>query len=191
MVSRICICYILWLGKKEEPFFIKIYVYLFILSKGVETSVICETDGRWGRQVRLPYWPITSSLNHSTLCYLQYPLNTSSASRPGLLNRRPLRATAPSRAFSLTASWLSLWPPLSPTLSTGGRPTGDSSNQRGALSVCKLALTLAFTVSNGLNCRGHLHILFQNAHFWLDLGIFFRLFTQVHLWLMAWSRVNM
>ena len=29
---------------------------------------------------------------------------------------------------------------------------------------CKLALTLAFTDSNWINCRGHLNILFHNTH---------------------------
>ena len=77
-----------------------------------------------------PYWPITSSLDQNTLCYLQDPLSTSSASRPGLLNQRPLRATTPCEAFSLTVSCL---------------------------------LTLAFTVTNWLNCHGHLHISFLNA----------------------------
>ena len=33
-----------------------------------------------------------------------------------------------------------------------------------SLLICKLALTLAFTTTNWLNCRGHLHILFHNAH---------------------------
>ena len=63
---------------------------------------------------------------------------------------------------------------LSPTLSTGGH-----SSQWGAFTDCKLVLTLAFTVSNWLNCHGHLHILFHNAHFRLDHVIFFYLFTQV------------
>ena len=40
-------------GKKEEHFFIKMYIYiyirLFILLKGVEASVLCETDGDMDR----------------------------------------------------------------------------------------------------------------------------------------------
>ena len=67
-------------------------------------------------------------------------------------------------AFSVTASWLWLWPSLPPTLSTGGRPNGGSSPQRGALTDGKLALTLAFAVPNWLNCCGHLHISFHKAH---------------------------
>ena len=65
--------------------------------------------------------------------------------------------------LSVTASWVWLWPSLSPTVSTGSHPTGGSSLQRGAFTDCKLALTLAFTASNWLNCHGHLHILFHNA----------------------------
>ena len=57
-------------------------------------------------------------------------------------------ATGPTGTLSVTASWLWLWPSLSPTLSTGG-----SSSQRGVLTDCKLALTLAFTVTNCLNWR--------------------------------------
>ena len=78
------------------------YIRLFILSKGVEASVVCETDGRGGRRDRLLYWPITS-LDHSMLCYLQDPLSTYSASRPGLLNRRPGMVHRPQRAHS---QWL-------------------------------------------------------------------------------------
>ena len=48
----------------------------------------CVRQTNVGRQDRLLYWPITSSFDHSTLCYLQDPLTFSSASRPGLLNRR-------------------------------------------------------------------------------------------------------
>ena len=61
-----------------------IRISLFIFSKGVEASVVCETDGRGrvGEQDRLPYRPIIS-LDHSMLGYLQDPLSTSSASRPG------------------------------------------------------------------------------------------------------------
>ena len=35
---------------------------------------------------------------------------------------------------------------------------------RGAFTDCNLALILAFTASNWLNCHGQLHILFYNAH---------------------------
>ena len=55
-------------------------------------------------------------------------------------------------------------PSLTPTLSTEGHPTGGCILQWGALTDCKLARIPAFTASNWLNCRGHLHILFHNAH---------------------------
>ena len=45
--------------------------------KGVEASVVWETDGQrqtdGERQDRFLYWPITSSLDHSTQYYLQDP----------------------------------------------------------------------------------------------------------------------
>ena len=133
-----------------------VYIFLFFWKELKLLWLVRQMDGR--RQDRLLNLPITSSLDHSTLCSLQDPLSTSSISQLGLPNQRPLRATAPSGVFSLTASCLSLWPSLSPTDSTGGR-----SPQWDALTDCKLALTLAFTASNWLNCCGHLHVLFHNA----------------------------
>ena len=253
--------------------------YSFVMSWNL--CCVIQTDG-W-KQDRFPYWPKTSSLDHSTLCYLQDPLNTS-ATQPGLLNQWMLRATAPSGAFSLTA-WLSLWPSLSPTVSTEGRSTGGSSPQLGVLTDCTglywdphclqlsqleatqleaaapswvfsptaLAFTETLTVSNCLNwrqqppagCSHRLHwpllrpslsptvstgghpiggsspkrVLSLTANWlwlWPSLSptdlistgiciyyfitptcfrlnhlIFFRLFTQVHHWLTARSRVNM
>ena len=73
-----------WWGKKEEHFFIGIYTSFYSFARGWN---FCGLWDRW-TQDRLLYWPITSSLDHSALCYLQDPLSTSSASRPGLLNRR-------------------------------------------------------------------------------------------------------
>ena len=91
------------------------YVFLFF-RKGFKL-LWCVRQRGVRRQVRFWYWPITSSLDHSTLCYLQDPLSTS-ASRPGLLNWRPLWIIASSGVFLLTASWFSLWPSLFPTNST-------------------------------------------------------------------------
>ena len=120
-------------------------------------------DGRGKRQDRLLYWPITSSLDHSTLCYL--PLSTSSASRSGLLNRRPGMGHRPQQVcsqwlqagFDSGLHFLKLFQLEAAQLEA-------AAPQWGALTDCKLALTLAFTVSNWLNCCGHLHILFHNAH---------------------------
>ena len=86
------------------------------------------------------------------------PLSTSSTSRLGLLNWRPLRAVALSGVFSLTTSWLSLWPSLSPTDST-------------AAGIC-------------------IYYFIMPTYLRLD-HMNFCLFTQVHLWLTARSRVNM
>ena len=125
-----------------------IFVFLFFRKELKLLWFVRQTDG--GDKDRLLYWPLASSLDHSTLCYLRNPLSTSSASRPGLLNQRPgighrpqrehsqwlqagfdsglhclqlsqleaaqLDAAAPSGTLSLTATWLSLWPSLSPQL---------------------------------------------------------------------------
>ena len=64
-------------NNEGQHFFLRIYMSFY-------SFVLCETDV--GRKDRLLYWPITSSLDHSTLCYLQDPLSTSSASQAGLLN---------------------------------------------------------------------------------------------------------
>ena len=118
----------------------------------------------WGKRLtetgtdkdRLLYWPITS-LDHSTLCYLQ--------------------------------DIFELLPHLCRGFSSGG--CGGPLASAGALTDCKLALTLVFT-ANWLNSCGHLHVLFHNAHL---LSIrsqgLLSFFSRVHLWLTARSRVNM
>ena len=180
----IYLCCIPWWGKKEEQHFFKRIYMSFYWS--------WSFYGLWDRrtQVRLPYRPIIS-LEHSTQCYLKDPLSTSSACRSGLLNWRPGMSHRPQWAHSqwLQACFDSGLHCLQ--LLTGGCSIGGSGPQWGALTDCKLALSLAFTVPNWLICRGHLHILFHTPHFWLDHMIFFCLFTQVHLWLTAWSRINM
>ena len=108
--------YCVW-SNEGQYFFIRIYKSFYSCARGWSFCGGWETDE--GRQDRFLYWPITSSIDHSTLCYLQDPRSTS-ASSPGFYNRRP---------------------------GMGHRPRG------GDLSDCKLALTLAFTVSNFLNWR--------------------------------------
>ena len=150
-----------------------------------------QTDAGWEvlRQDKLLYWPITSSLDHSTLRYLQDPLS-SSASWPRLLNRRPGMGHRPQQAHSqwlqtafdsaftdslnlrlpnwrqqpsggtLTdCNWLSLWPSLPPTDTT-------------ATGIC-------------------IYYFIMPTYSRLDHMIFFSLFIQVRLWLTAQSRVNM
>ena len=82
-------CYILAVDvmKEETLLFKNKYVFLFF-RKGLKL-LCCVRQRDVGRQDRFLYWPMTSSLDHSTLCYLQDPLSTSSVSRPGFLNRRP------------------------------------------------------------------------------------------------------
>ena len=165
------------------------YIRLFILSKGIEASVVCETDGQG--ETRLI--AILTQLLLTTLCYLQDQLSTSSASRPELLYWRPgmshrplqahsqwlqagfdsglhcrqlsqmeatqLEAAALSGVLSLTADWLLLWRSLHPTDST-------------AAGIC-------------------IYYFIMPTDFRLDHMIFIHLFTQVHLWLTARSKVSM
>ena len=107
-----------------------------------------------------------------------------------LLNRRSLRATAPSEAFSLTANWVSLWPSLSPTLNWRP-PNWRQQPPAGRSHWLQTGFYSGFHSLQMTQLHGHRHLLFHNAHFRLDHVIFFRLFTQVHLWLTACSRVNM
>ena len=153
-----------WGSNEGQHFFIRIYIYIYTsfysFVRGWSICIVWETNCNKDRLRQVdPYWPITSFLDHSTLCYLQDPLSTSTASWPGLLNRRPLRATAPSGSFSLTVNWLWLCPSLSPTDST-------------AKGIC-------------------IYYFITSLHFRQDHMTLFRLFTQVHLWLTALSRVNM
>ena len=118
----------------------------------------------------------------------------------------------------MTASWLWLWPSLFPILNwrppnrrqepsegrshwlqTGSHSglhciqisTGGSSPHRGALTDCKLALTLTFTDPTTLTVAGiSIYYYITPTYFRLDHMIFFHLFTQVHLWLTAQSRDN-
>ena len=77
----------------------------------------CWVWERQGNKDRLLYWPITSSLDHTYWVIFKTPLSISSASRLGVLNWRPLRASTPNKALSMATSWLWLWlrPSLTPT----------------------------------------------------------------------------
>ena len=68
---------------------------LFILSKGVKAFVVRD---RWIErdEYRLLYWPITSYLDHTTLCYL-----------PGLTSSLPTRRTKPVLAGGRASGFLS------------------------------------------------------------------------------------
>ena len=102
-----------------------ILVCLFIFSKRVEASVVCETDGQKETRTdldRFLYWPILTNnlhkrntrrsyIDHSMLCYLQDPLSTSFCFSVMVAQ---LEVAAPSGALSLSA-WLSLSPSLFPT----------------------------------------------------------------------------
>ena len=139
---------------EEQHFVIRMYTSFYSFER---SWWLCGLwDRRTGADKTLLYWPITSSLDPSTLRNLQDPFRTSD-SRPGL-------PQAPAGALSVNASWLWLWPLLSPTLSIGGHLIGGSSLQWGALTDWKVALTLIFTASNWLNFHRHRHILFHNVH---------------------------
>ena len=63
-----------WSGKREEHhFFLKMYLSPFIIERGWSFCGVWETDGDRDRLDRFLYWPITSSFDYSTLCYLQEP----------------------------------------------------------------------------------------------------------------------
>ena len=64
--------------------------------------------------------------------------------------------------------------------------TGGSSSQRGALTDCKLALTLAFTAPTDSTAASIcIYYFITPTYFRWDHLIFFRLFTQVYVWLTA------
>ena len=171
-------------SNEGQHFFIRIYVFLFFQNKLKLLWFVRQTDGV-GRQDRLPYWPITSSLDHSTLCYLQDPLSTS-ASRPGLLNRRPGIGYRPQRERS---QWLQAGFDSAP-------PDSNSLNWRQQPSVGR-SHWLQTGSHSGLHCLQLtaagicIYYFLTPTYFQLDHMIVFHLFTQVHLWLMAWSRVIM
>ena len=85
----------IWMKNDHNSLFKNIYVFLFFRKELKLLWFVRQMDVVAGRQDRLLYWPITSSLDHSTLCYLQDPLSTPSASRSGLLNRRPGKGHRP------------------------------------------------------------------------------------------------
>ena len=138
--------------RRTTPLY-KMYPSFLFFRKGLKLLLcVRQTDGM--RQDGLLYWPIKSS--HSTLCYRQDPLSTSSASQPGLLNRRP-------HCLQQLPAVRSHYRLHCLQLSTEGHPTGDSRPQRGAFTNCNW-LWLRPSLSPTLNCRGHQHILFHNAH---------------------------
>ena len=131
-----------------------IYVFLFFRKELKLLWFVRQMDS--GTQDRLLYWPITS-LDYSMLCYLQDPLSTSSASRPGLLNQRPgmghnsLQAGSHSGLHCLQLSQLEANQLEAAALS-------------GVLSLTATGSHSGFhCLPNWLNCCRHLHILFHNA----------------------------
>ena len=152
-----------------------------------------QTDWGGWRQDRLLYWPITSSLDHSMLCYLQDPLSTSSTSQTGLPNQMPGIGHRPQQTGVLSDCKLALTLlSLTPTLSTGGCPNGSSNPQRGALTDCKwLSLRPSLPPTDSTAMGICIYYFITPTYFRLDHMIFFHLFTQVRFWLTAQSRVNM
>ena len=170
-----------------------IYIFLFFRKELKLLWFMRQTNGRGGgRQDRLLYWPITSSLDHSTLCYLQDPLSTS-ASRPGLLNRRPGMGHRPQGACS---QWLragfyfGLYSLQLPQLEATQLEAAVLS---WALSVTEnwLSLWPSLPPTDSTVVGICIYYFKTPTYFRLDHMIFFRLFTQVPLWLTARSRVNM
>ena len=155
------LCYVQFMlysgwNNEGQHFIIRIYTSFYSFERS--WSLCGLWDRRMGVRIqdKLLYWPITSFLFFKT--HLALLLLGQGCSTGGLV-----WATSPSgRALSDCKLWFWSW--LPPTHSAGGRPTRGSCPQGATLTDCKLALTLAFTVFNWLNCRGHLHILFHNTH---------------------------
>ena len=125
--------------------------------------MVYETYRRGG-QDRLLYWPLTSSLDHSTLCYLQETLSTSSASQPGLLNRRPGmdHGTPQVRTQWLQAGFDSAF---TGSNSLNWRPPNWRQQPLARRSHWQQTGSHSgLHCSNLLNCRRQQHILFHNAH---------------------------
>ena len=72
-------------------------IFLFYSFKRGQIPVVYEREGR-----------ITSSLDQTTLYYDQVPTYISSASRLGLLNRKPVRVSTPPTTGALSDSKLDL-----------------------------------------------------------------------------------
>ena len=94
-VEELMLYTVMW---EEGHFFIRIFTSFYSFKRS--WSFCGLWDRQWGwRHDRLLYWPITSSLDHSTLRYLQDPLSTS-ASRPGLLIQHSDMGHRPQRVCS-------------------------------------------------------------------------------------------
>ena len=152
----------------------------------------CVKQTDVGRHDIFSYWAITSSLDHSTLCYLQDLLSTSLASRPVLLKRRPLRETPPNcRVLLLTVTGSHSGfhcLQLSQLEANHRRPPPS-----GALSPTANRLWLWPSLSpTDLTATGIcIYYFITSTCFRVDNVVFFRLFTHVSLWLTARSKVNM
>ena len=90
-----------WMKNDHNSLYKNIYIFLFFCKVLMLLCYVRQTDVV--RQDRLLYWPVTSSLDHSTQCYLQDPLCPSSASQPELLNQRPGMGHRPKQMYS---QWL-------------------------------------------------------------------------------------
>ena len=77
-------CYILVEGRTTTLLYKNVYVFLFI-RKRLRLLRCVRDRRRRGKLVRLLYWPLTSSLDHSSPCFFQVP--TWHFFSTGLLNR--------------------------------------------------------------------------------------------------------
>ena len=182
-----------WRKKEKQHFFIKIYSSFYSFERSWSFCGLWDRRTGRGRQDRLLYWPLTSSLDHSTLCYFQDPLSTSSASRTGLLKRRPSMGPRPQRTRS---QWLQAgfdsglhYPQLSQLEVTQLEVEALS----GALTLTANWRSLWPSMSQTYSTAASICVYYfiTPTYFRLDHMIFFRLFTQVRLWLTTRSRVDM
>ena len=176
-----------WMKNDHNSLYKNIFVFLFFRKELKLLWFVRQTDV--GRKARLLHWPITSSFDHCRLCHLQNPLSTSSASRPGFLSQGNCMGHRPQQARS---QWLQTGSQsglhcLQPyQLETAQL---EAAALTGVLSLTANWLPLWPSQTPTFNCR--IYYFTTPTYFRLDHMIFFRLFTQVRLWLTAQSRVNM
>ena len=152
--------------------------------------MLCETGSRReARKIAMLTDNVFSWPYHAVLS--SRPISTSSASRPGLLNRRLGMGHRPQRVRSQCLQAGSHSGLHCLQLSQLEATQLEAAAPSGALSLTpNWFLPWPFTLTKWLYCHGYLHILFHYVHFRLDQVIFFRLFTQVHLLLTARSVCN-
>ena len=182
-------CIFDWSNEGQHCFIRNIYIFFYSFERSWSFCGMWDRR-KVGRQDRLPHWPTTSSFEHRTLCYLRDPLSTSSATQPGLVNRKPGMGHRPQLCTLTDCNWLWLglhWLKFSPLEAAQLEAAVLSGAHPLAANWLSLRPSLSLTVSNAAGIC--IYYFITPTDFRLDHMIFFHLFTQVHLWLTARSRV--